>query len=91
MTFDDDIKTEIKHNTNNLILRFFANQICSPVSSYFLNKSLNLYFKYEAEYERTDDFKPSFPDSLRISVYGRLYGIFNKPYMRWGSFYMWVQ
>ena len=76
------------HRTNNLVLRFIANNIFSPIAHYFLSKSLRVYFKYEQSYEDMEDFRAPFPDSLRISLYSKLYNILDKPYGRWGTYYV---
>lgn len=76
------------HRTNNLILRFIANNIFGSMAHYFLSKSLRIYFKYEESYDAMEDFKAPFPDSLRISGYAKLYKVLDKPYNKWGTYYV---
>lgn len=76
------------HRTNNRILRFIANNVFSPIAHYFFSKSLRVYFKYEDSYEAMEGFKAPFPDSLRISGYAKLYDILDKPYEKWGTYYV---
>lgn len=75
------------HRTNNLFLRYFANQVCSPIGHYFFTKGLRIYFKYEKSYEEMDSFVPPFFDKIRIRAYVKLYDFFNIPYDKWGTIY----
>lgn len=80
-------KTEPIHKTNNLLLRFVANNIFGNVAHFYLMKSLKYYFRYEDQFDTIDDFKPPFVDNLRIRVYSYLWNLLNKPQLRWGTMY----
>lgn len=81
------MQTIPEHRTNNLFLRFVANQICSPIGHYFLTKVFRIYFKYEKSYEEIDSFVPPRFDHIRMRLYMKIYDITNIPYDKWGTFY----
>jgi len=76
-----------EHQTNNLILRFIANQIFHRISHMFLSRSLRIYYIYENEYDEDNSFVPPKFDHLRIRTYNWLYNVLDKPYSRWGTHY----
>lgn len=80
-------KSEPIHKTNNLLLRFIANNIFGNVAHFYLTKSLKYYFRYEDQFDTIDDFKPPFVDNLRIKVYSFLWKLLDKPQHRWGTVY----
>lgn len=70
------------HKTNNLFLRFIANNIFRVIASKFLRLSLRIYFRDE------DGIQPMTPAlKRRMKVYIKLEHIFSKPYDMWGTMY----
>lgn len=76
-----------KHKTNNLFLRFIANKLSSPISNFFLIKSLRRYFKYEDEFDKDENFKMPRKDYFFHWLYAKLYRIIDMPYSKWGTLY----
>lgn len=70
------------HKTNNLLLRWFANNVSSPISHKFLILGLGIYFRDE------DKIVPMTPAlKRRMSLYIKLEHFFGRPYYRWGTSY----
>lgn len=76
-----------EHKTRNPLLRFIANNVSSPISHFFLTKSLNHYFKYEDEFDKDENFRMPRKDYFFHLVYAKLYSFLGTPYDYWGTFY----
>lgn len=76
-----------QHKTKNPLLRFIANNISSPVSNFFLTKSLRRYFKYEDEFDKDENFRMPRKDYFFHLIYAKFYNLFRKPYDYWGTLY----
>lgn len=74
-----------EHQTNNLILRFIANDIFHRISHMFLSRGLRIYYIYENEEDNS--FIPPKFDHFRMKTYSWLYHVLDKPYRRWGTYY----
>jgi hypothetical protein len=81
------LEVEPIYKTNNRLLRFFADNISSPIGHYFFSKALHIYFKYEKSYEEVESFVPPKFDRYRMKVYNWIYDIMDIPYSRWGTIY----
>ncbi len=81
------LEVEPIYKTNNRLLRFFADNISSPIGHYFFSKALRIYFKYEKSYEEVESFVPPKFDRYRMKVYNWIYDVFDIPYSRWGTTY----
>ena len=71
------------HKTNNLLLRWFANYISSPISYRYLSKSLRIYFRDE---DGIETMTPKL--ERRMNRYSKLYRILGLPYDKWGTTYL---
>ena len=71
------------HKTNNLLLRWFANYISSPISHRYLSKSLRIYFRDE---DGIETMTPKL--ERRMNCYSKLYRILGLPYEKWGTTYL---
>ena len=80
-------KSEPIHKTNNLLLRFIANNIFGNVAHFYLTKSLKYYFRYEDQFDTIDDFKPPLVDNFKMKMFVKFYNILDKPYKLWGTVY----
>lgn len=71
------------HKTNNLLLRWFANNISNPVSHHFLSLGLGIYFRDE------DGIAPMTPAlKRRMNFYIKIEKITGIPYRKWGTTYL---
>jgi hypothetical protein len=87
MEKSDGFQADPIHKTNNLLLRFLANQVSHKISNYFLTLSLKRYFKYEDDYDRDENFRMPSKDYFFHAIYAKLYYYLDIPYYKWGTTY----
>lgn len=75
------------HKTNNIILRWFVNNITHPISYHFFGKAMSIYVKYETHFDIYPKFKMPRPHDRKYRFNLFLYKILNLPYERYGTTY----
>lgn len=80
------MKTKPIHKTKVLPLRWLANYVFEPISMYFFDKSLRIYFRDE---DGIEAMTPKLEKKMKI--YSKLYNILNVPYSKWGTTYLLIE
>lgn len=70
------------HKTNNLILRWFANYVSSPISHKCLTLSLRIYFTDEDGVIPMTAWRKK-----KMNFYSKMYHRLGYPYSKWGTTY----
>lgn len=68
-------------------LRWAVDYVIHPISMIYFTKGLEIYYKYEEEYESDENFVPPFFYKTRMSIYNKIYSILDVPYAKWGTYY----
>ena len=69
-------------------LRWIANYLFEPVSMFFFDKAIRLHNKHEDLLEADASFIPSDFECKQMGFYFKMYDIFSKPYIKWGTVYV---
>lgn len=77
-----------EHKTNNLILRWFANDVMHAAAYYFFIRGIRYSLKYEEEFDLDKDFLMPRKDYYLMNLYYKMYSILNKPYDWFGTTYI---